>query len=1037
MSDILKILLADKEIQSLISQGEKNALLSQIEIIEIDSDKVEKILRLVFLLINHSFSTPISGDINELKSSYTLLKLININHPNHLEYFSKILGIEGVDSELLYYFYLSAISIKSDKIINLRIDLLEYSAHSLKVESENWLLRVINKILNAFIFLARKKNGFADIRESLKLIESLIQEQKEFEDTYLKGKDYASEVQEAYVLLGLYHLSKTVVETANYLISGYDYKKRIETEIRQHADISKNLLKTEPRLQGLVTIIEESLKIITVNSIWSKTKFNDRVQKLCRYKAEQANLIDLLPSQREAINKNLLDVASNVTVLQMPTSSGKTLLAEFNILVTKALRPDAKIVYVVPSRALVNQVYYDLKSDFESVNLSVEKASSAIEIDPNEDSFLLSDNIDILVSTPEKLDLLVRRNHQSVADVSLFVIDEAHTLQNGERGAKLELLLSLLRRARPDAKYMLLSPFIKNAGKTLAEWLGGGVSISIDWKPAEKLLIGLSLRSKKSIDQVNYFILNSPYSVLDVSQQGSFRNPYKLNSSGNKEKILEFTIKHFANKEKTILVLCRGKKTANDRANFISNQIEENNTSEEIELVRKYILDEVGKEILLTMVLRKRICTHHAGLSDETKLLLEHLIRCKQINYVCSTTTVAEGVNFPVSTVFFDDYRKGPNKISSNDFWNIAGRAGRTMVDNYGKIILPYNSKSNIDSANTLIKESANELVSVLSELFINADRIQNTFNEPNAFAALFRDYSNSIAPLIQYFVHLISIGEHDNYVSQIEDLFKDSLEYYLLDTPQSKEKFINVCKTIYVHLEKKYGKDSGILSFADKLGFSIPSVLSIMHEKSSNTNISDSASWLPTNLFNKDNLDNLTEKIRVIATLRETKLGTDSDKAPFNPKAIAEIIIGWVKGENLYNLSALHPYYRKMEDDKRINEFVNKMRDISFKSSWGLSALEGIVKGNDKEIKDSFIPSMVYFGVDNEKSLALRMVGIPRSLSFSLSNIFDKDIKSYTLNDLRKRVQGLSNSDWDTFKPTKSSLNGQEWKRITEILIK
>jgi superfamily II DNA/RNA helicase len=1038
MSDIIKILLNDNEIQTLIIKGEKDTLLSQIEVTGIEINNIDKALRLVFLLINHSFNYPSQDNSIELKNAYILLRLININLPENQKSFSNVLGIDGVNDELLYYFYLAAISIKADKIINVRIDLLEYSGNSLKKESENWMLRVLNKLLNAFVFLARKKNGFSDIKEALQLIETLKQEQKDFEDAYLAERDYTSEVDQAYILLGLYHLSKTIVETATYLISGYDYKKRIETEIRQHADISKKLLKNEPRLQGLVTVIEESLKTIASNSIWSKTKFNDRVQKLCRYKAEHANLIDLLPSQRNAISKNLLDVASNVTVLQMPTSSGKTLLAEFNILVTKALRQDAKIVYVVPSRALVNQIYYDLKSDFESVDLIVEKTSSAIDVDPNEDNFLLNDKIDILVSTPEKLDLLIRRNHPSVDDVSLFVIDEAHSLQNGERGARLELLLSLLRRARPDAKYMLLSPFIKNAGNTLAEWLGGGVSISIDWRPSEKLLIGIDYQKIKSIDNIKYSILNSPYSEYDIAQNGIFPSQYKLESSGTKNKILEFSAKHFIDKDKTILVLCAGRKSADTRAKFISDFTDPKDTTDEIELVRKFIIDEVGREILLTEVLQKRICTHHAGLSDETKLLLEYLIRSKQINYVCATSTVAEGVNFPVSTVFFDSFRKGKNgRISSNDFWNIAGRAGRTMIDNYGKIILPFNCPANMDSADILIKETANELVSVLSELFINADRIQKTLNETDKFGSLFAEFSDSISPLIQYFVHLISIGEHDNYVSQIEDLFKDSLEYFLLDSPESKEKFISVCKTIYTHLQKKYGKEKGILSFADKLGFSIPSVLTIMHEKSNNINISDLDSWSPTNLFNKNNPDNLTEKIKVIAALRETQLGTDSDKAPFNPKAIAEIIIGWVKGEKLYSISGLHPFYRKMEDNERINEFVHKMKDISFKSSWGLSALEGIVRGNESEIKDSFIPSMVYYGVDNEKSLALRMVGIPRSLSFSLSNIFEKEMKAYTFNDLRKRVHNLTNSDWETYKPTNSSLNGQEWKRISEILIK
>jgi hypothetical protein len=832
-------------------------------------------------------------------------------------------------------------------------------------------------------------------------------------------------------------LSKAIVETATYLTTGYDYKKRIDAEIRQHADFAKKLLHIEPRLQNIVSIIEVSLKTICKNSIWAKTSFNDKIMRLCKIKAE-LGMIDLLPSQRDALDKKLIDVVSNVTVLQMPTSSGKSLLAEFNILVTKALRPDAKIVYIVPSRALVNQVYYDLKSDLGEVELTIEKTTSAIEIDPNENSFLSSEEIDILVSTPEKLDLLIRRQHPSVDDVSLFVVDEAHTIQNGERGAKLEMLLTLLRRERPNAKFMLLSPFIKNAGNTLSEWLGGGNSISIDWKPAEKILIGIDYYRTQKNNEIKYEILNSPHSEYSISQTGTFPNPVNISSAGKKSQILEFTINHFAPKDKTQLILCWGKNSANNRAEFIYEHIPNKEVSEDVNLVRKFIDDEIGIETTLTKVLKKGICTHHAGLSDETKLLLEHLIREKNISHVCSTTTVAEGVNFPISSIFFDDYRKGRyDKLSSNDFWNIAGRAGRTLVDNYGKIIFPFNSKQNIKTAKDLIKDSANELVSVLTELFVNADKIID-LTENDRIKDLYKEYHKSLSPLIQYFIHLISVGGHDAYASEIEDLFKDSFEYYLLDSNDDKEKFIRVCKTIYLYLQKKYGASTGMLSFADKTGFSVPSVLKVMKEKSSTPGIADPDTWKPEKLFDSDNPGNLADKIRVIAELRETKIGTESEEAPFNPEIIAKILIAWVKGEKFAAMSKIHPFYAsKLDGNERINSFVQKMNEIRFKSSWGLSALEGIVKGDEKDIKDTYVPSFAYYGVDNKKSLALRMVGVPRELSGSLSQIIEKDISSYTFNDIRKMIRELQNSDWDNLKPKKSSLSGEEWKRITKILLK
>jgi hypothetical protein len=261
-----------------------------------------------------------------------------------------------------------------------------------------------------------------------------------------------------------------------------------------------------------------------------------------------------------------------------------------------------------------------------------------------------------------------------------------------------------------------------------------------------------------------------------------------------------------------------------------------------------------------------------------------------------------------------------------------------------------------------------------------------------------------------------------------------------LLDTADKKEKFISICKTIYLHIQSKF-QDKGVLSFADKTGFSVPSVLRVMGEAAQNPRIKDLNSWSKEQLFNKQNVENLSEKIKIIAALRETNLGVDESNNPFNPELYARIIIDWVKGDKLASIANLHPAFNTQNVDekgteRRITDFVKKMNDIRFKASWGLSALEGIVRGNE-EIKDSHIPSLVYFGVDNEKSLAFRMIGVPRALSFTLQNILDKNLNQYNYKELRNKVKTLTNSDWDGLKPTNSSLSGLEWKRISEILVK
>ena len=180
-----------------------------------------------------------------------------------------------------------------------------------------------------------------------------------------------------------------------------------------------------------------------------------------------------------------------------------------------------------------------------------------------------------------------------------------------------------------------------------------------------------------------------------------------------------------------------------------------------------------------------------------------------------------------------------------------------------------------------------------------------------------------------------------------------------------------------------------------------------------------------------------LGAKIKAISELRETGLGTDDKSAPFNPELVAKMLIQWVKGDKINTISSTHPHFVNTDTDKQLTEFVTYINQLRFKASWGLSALEGIVKGNENEMKDSYIPSYVYYGVDNSNALAMRMLGIPRSLSSSLSNIISGNISEYSFSKLRNIIRTLSLKDWDNFKPKNSNLTGDEWKHIVSILMR
>lgn len=1032
---IILRLLSDDKVRSLLENREKAYWLSAIgESLDTKSDNVCSLAKLTYLLSTYIIEEDEDSD-EMMDLLCRLLKVYPIRQDSYRNEWNALIDFSLKDEYLGFYFILSSALLKSGKTISARLSLSDYHSDD-TLDENDWKKRVLSSMLKSVIYLIRKQNGFEDIRKAIEEISKLQKEQSDFEAKYLDSFHVNQQTEKALQLVALYHVSKAVVETGNYIMQGYDYpNRRIDAIIRQHVDIAQKLLKSGV-LKTILRIIAQDLYLLVSNAIWNGTAFNDKLRQLCKLKSEMG-LLELLPSQKDAMSKRFFDVAANAIVLQMPTSAGKTLLAEFNIVVTKSLLPQSKIVYIVPSRALVNQVYHDLRTDLVSLGLNVEKTSSVNEVDPAENNFLQADDIDIMVSTPEKIDLLIRRDHPSVKEVSLFIVDEAHMISSGERGARLELLIAILRRERPNAKFLLLSPFLPGDRSAIQEWLGGGNTIEVDWKPSEKLVLGINATKTTATTE---FVL-SPYSAPYKENYVIERHLDASMNSKGKGLILEYVCRNYAQNGKTLLILCQGRSSANNTAKKIFESLDQPDIIDsDTQIVKKYLEEEIGCSTLFSQLLSKGIAVHHAGLSDETKLLVEHLIREKHLQYVCATTTIAEGVNFPVSSVYFDTLYKGQakkeNLLTSNDFWNIAGRAGRTMIDDYGKIILPFNSATNKENAIGIVQKSAEELVSVLSKLFVNRNAIQDILvSNDHALSYLLYQYRDAFAPLFQYFIHLLNVSKSE-YVQDVEDLFKDSFIYSKLDIVEQSE-FIELCSKIYQTIDAKYSSVTGLLSFADKTGFSVPSVLKIMAEKSQSSTISDLDGWIPENLFSRTDPTNLTEKVKVIAALPETGLGTDSDKSSFNPELVARMLISWVHGDKLNVISGIHPHFKGEEITQQITDFVSYMNGARFKASWGLSALEGIAKGVESDVQDSYIPSYVYYGVDDNKSLALRMVGIPRSLAKSLSRVITKDISTYSFASLRKTIKSLSLNDWDELKPVHSLLSGEEWKRVVNILMK
>lgn len=67
---------------------------------------------------------------------------------------------------------------------------------------------------------------------------------------------------------------------------------------------------------------------------------------------------------------------------------------------------------------------------------------------------------------------------------------------------------------------------------------------------------------------------------------------------------------------------------------------------------------------------------------------IERLFKTNKIKYLICTSTLLEGVNLPATAVFIRKPTRGINQpLNENDFWNLAGRAGRWGKEFSGNIV--------------------------------------------------------------------------------------------------------------------------------------------------------------------------------------------------------------------------------------------------------------------------------------------------------------------------------------------------------------
>lgn len=464
-------------------------------------------------------------------------------------------------------------------------------------------------------------------------------------------------------------------------------------------------------------------------------------------------VLTLWPPQRELLTRssmNPLDPATQRLLLSVPTSAGKTLIAQIIICHHLVTQPGS-VCYVTPLRSLGREMRQALAGRLRIIHKGLGPDLADFGNFNFEQFFEQvgeSTDASVEVMTPERLSHLLRHDPYSVLEqYSMFVIDEAHLLAQPGRGFLLESILATVTTT--EARVVLLSGVMGNAHQ-IATWLNPaeeGTLFESGWRGPRRMHAlfythvewdaGQLLPPKsKTFTRIERYPITAEIRVRPI--EGSARrlvtnieNPIghlerKVRPPGAEKpyhdrydafyKMCARTARRFLHAGSLLMILSQ-RAYARTAAQEITAQLEPTNATDEL---REFLIERLGAEHPLVECVRHGVAYHHAGLPTDVLDELEQALRAETLNAVFATSTLTDGVNLPVRTVVICETRyegQDPGQqLDGPRLLNAVGRAGRAGKETEGWIVLGLNQRPHDSDFDRLQPENSDlNIISTLS----------------------------------------------------------------------------------------------------------------------------------------------------------------------------------------------------------------------------------------------------------------------------------------------------------------------------------
>ncbi|XP_021740616.1 DExH-box ATP-dependent RNA helicase DExH9-like [Chenopodium quinoa] len=424
------------------------------------------------------------------------------------------------------------------------------------------------------------------------------------------------------------------------------------------------------------------------------------------------------PFQSEAIK--CLENCESVMV-SAHTSAGKTVVASYAI--AMSLRNKQRVIYTSPIKALSNQKYREFKEEFSDVGLM----TGDVTIDPN---------ASCLVMTTEIWRSMQYRGSEIAREVAWAIFDEVHYMRDKERGVVWEESIVM---APKNSRFVFLSATVPNA-KEFADWVAKVHQqpchiVYTDYRPTPLqhyifpsggkglyLVVDEKAKFREDSFQKALNALAPAAEGEKKRENGKWQKGVVIGKLGEESDIFKLVKMLIQRQYDPVIFFSFSKREceflAMQMAKMDLNGDDEKMNIETIFWSAMDMLSDDDKKLPqvtnLLPLLKRGIGVHHSGLLPILKEVIEILFQEGLIKCLFATETFSIGLNMPAKTVVFTNVRKFDGDkfrwISSGEYIQMSGRAGRRGIDDRGICILMVDEKLEPSTAKMMLKGNADSL---------------------------------------------------------------------------------------------------------------------------------------------------------------------------------------------------------------------------------------------------------------------------------------------------------------------------------------